>query len=175
MAALLFSASHCAVLWIVIERQKSPPPPPQQRRIPRVDAEAVREESDALEAEAADRWEEQGKADQDGLPWRDDRRDLAHDFDFLAQQVADYIAVRAAERPAIEAANFEAARKDPEWTLNEDETRESATDYSDKVSKTQYLLTWQPKALALFDKAVEEGRSRPTRGGSSRLPRITPS
>jgi hypothetical protein len=47
----------------------------------------------------------------DRLPWRNDRRDLANDFDSVAGLLANYLADRARDRPGIEAQNVEAMVK----------------------------------------------------------------
>lgn len=98
------------------------------------------------------------RPDDGELPWRDDRRDLAHGFELLADHVEGYLDDRAAERPKIEADNVAAALREGTWEgESEEEIRRRASDYSDTVSRAQYLLTLGPQAGALFDRAVEYG------------------
>jgi hypothetical protein len=90
------------------------------------------------------------------LPWPDKRRELAYDFDVLADDLDAYLAARAAARPEIEARNV-AAKMETDDSLCIDEVRRDAADYSEKVAVANYFLGMSTRAGELFDRAVEEG------------------
>jgi hypothetical protein len=101
---------------------------------------------------------------EDRLPRRDDRRDLAEAFTSAAAQLDDYLTDRSSERPEIEAYNVEAmmeVKRAEGEEVSIEEIGRDAADYSDTVSKTQYLLTMGPHVGKLFDLAVEEGAIAP--------------
>ena len=96
-----------------------------------------------------------------GLPWRDDRRELADAFDKMASQVRVYLDDRSNARPAIEATNV-AAMMEAHPERVESEVKLEAADYSATVTRANVMLQLGDAYEQLFDQAVLHGVVAPS-------------
>ena len=89
------------------------------------------------------------------LSWPDERRELAYDLDVAANDLESWLSGRADERPEIEARNVAAMMQaNADENPSEVEVRRDASDYSDKVTLTNYALGAAKQVGALFDQAA---------------------